>query len=200
MSMDIVLIGVGGQGILTIGDLLTRAALDAGIPASFAPTKGMAQRGGFVKAELRLGAEEVGPRVRARGADLVIAMEQSEALKGLEYVKPGGTFLLFAHVWEPTGVQLGVDAYPPFDAVLDAIRGVGARPLVVRPEALPEIGGRRCTPNVFLLGTVLAHTPLGEQIGIDRMEQVIAERWPKRAEENLQTFTAGTKHSGGSIE
>ena len=198
MSMDIVLIGVGGQGILTIGDLLTRAALDAGIAASFTPTKGMAQRGGFVKAELRLGAENVGPRVRAQGADLVIAMEQSEALKGLETIKPGGTFLLYAHVWEPTGVQLGKDDYPAFDSILEAIRASGARPLVVRPEDLPEVNGRRCTPNVFLLGTALAHTPLGDQIGADRMTQVIAGRWPKKAEENVQTFSAGLQHSGGT--
>ena len=95
---DIVLVGVGGQGILTIGELLLHAALDAGIPASFAPTKGMAQRGGFVKAELRLGADGVGPRVRDGGADLVVALERSEALRGVRFVKSGGSFVLYDDV------------------------------------------------------------------------------------------------------
>ncbi len=55
MSYDIYLVGVGGQGILTLADLIMRAAVHKGHPVSFFPTKGMAQRGGVVKAELRLG-------------------------------------------------------------------------------------------------------------------------------------------------
>jgi len=191
MSMDIVLIGVGGQGILTIGDLLTRAALEAGVPASFSPTKGMAQRGGFVKAELRLGESSVGPRVCRAGADLVIAMELSEALKGLEYVKPGGTFLLYAHVWRPTGVQLGRDTYPEFDAVLEAIRATGATPIVVQPSDLPLLEDGPAAPNVFLLGTALARSPLGDVLDATLVEETIARRWPKKAESNVKTFAAG---------
>jgi len=191
MSMDIVLIGVGGQGILTIGDLLTRAALKAGVPASFCPTKGMAQRGGFVKAEMRLGESSVGPRVGRAGADLVIAMELSEALKGLEYVKPGGTFLLYAHVWRPTGVQLGRDKYPKFDAVLEAIRAAGATPVVVQPSDLPTLEDGSAAPNVFLLGTALAKSPLGEELDAALVEETIAQRWPKRSDSNVKTFVAG---------
>lgn len=195
MSMNIVLIGVGGQGILTIGDLLTRAALKADVPVSFCPTKGMAQRGGFVKAEMRLGESAVGPRVSRGGADLVIAMEQSEALKGLDYIKPGGTFLLYAHVWRPTGVQLGRDDYPCLDGVVDAIRATGATPVVVHPSDLPTLEEGPAAPNVFLLGTALAKSPLGELIDVTLMEETVAQRWPKKAESNVKTFVAGGNSS-----
>ena len=73
-TCDILLVGVGGQGVLTIGDLLVRAAFATDVPASFCPTKGMAQRGGFVKVEVRLGAEGVGPRIGEHCADIVLAM------------------------------------------------------------------------------------------------------------------------------
>ena len=72
-TFDIYLVGVGGQGVLTIGEIITETAFRAGKPANFYPTKGMAQRGGAVKAQLRLGRSTVGPAIPERGADLVIA-------------------------------------------------------------------------------------------------------------------------------
>ncbi len=138
---DVVLIGVGGQGILTIGEILLDAAIARGVPATFSPTKGMAQRGGFVKAELRLGADDVGPRIRAGGADAVVSMERSESLKGLQFAKPGGVFILYDAVCEPTGVMLGADEYPTRGRVLEAIAATGARSVFLDPAARPAIGG-----------------------------------------------------------
>ena len=86
MSFDIVLIGVGGQGVLAIGELLFHAAFESDVPASLTPTKGMAQRGGFVKLELRLGREGAGPRIGEGSAALVVGMERSalhRKLRGL---------------------------------------------------------------------------------------------------------------------
>ncbi|MDD2569449.1 MAG: 2-oxoacid:acceptor oxidoreductase family protein, partial [Clostridia bacterium] len=60
-TYDIYIVGVGGQGVLTIGDLISEAAVKANIPISFFPTKGMSQRGGLVKAQLRLCSGDVGP-------------------------------------------------------------------------------------------------------------------------------------------
>ena len=86
MKYDIYLVGVGGQGVLTIVDLLSEAALLKGLAVSFYPSKGMAQRGGFVRAQIRLGQEVAGPQIPEKGADLAIAMELSEALKAVRYV------------------------------------------------------------------------------------------------------------------
>ena len=191
MSCDIVLVGVGGQGVLTIADLLIRSAFEAGVPASYCPTKGMAQRGGFVKAEVRLGIEGIGPRIGEGQADLVVAMERSEALKGLLYLKPGGTFLLYDHVWAPTGVMLGSDAYPERAQVAEAIQTVSEELIVLDPDELPTVDGNTVHPNIYILGAMIGRTILGEILMLELMESTIMARWPKMEAVNLAAFRAG---------
>jgi len=198
MSCDIVLLGVGGQGVLTIADLLIHCAFEADLPASYCPTKGMAQRGGFVKAEVRLAAEKAGPRIGEGQADLVISLERSEALKGIDFLKPTGTFLLFDHVWVPTGVLLGADEYPSRDEVIGWIEEVAERLIVLDPESLPSIDGQPARPNLFVLGAMIGRTALSDLISIDQMESTISARWPKVAAANLETFRAGAASGVGS--
>jgi indolepyruvate ferredoxin oxidoreductase beta subunit len=119
MKYDVFMVGVGGQGILSIGEIIASAALAKGIPVNFYPSKGMAQRGGFVKASLRLGGETVGPNIAEKGADLVLSMEVSESLKAIRYVKPGGDFVLLGNIWAPTAVMLGKAGYPSVQDVID---------------------------------------------------------------------------------
>ncbi len=193
MTCDIVLVGVGGQGVLTIGELLLHAAFDAGAPASLTPTKGMAQRGGFVKVELRLGREGVGPRIGERSADLVVGTERSEALKGIRYAKPDGTFVLFDHVWAPTGVMLGSDAYPTLAQVTEAIRAAAGRLIVLEPADLPAVDGRTVRPNVYVLGAILGISSLRESLGPETVERVLANRWPAASKANVAAFRAGLR-------
>jgi indolepyruvate ferredoxin oxidoreductase beta subunit len=190
-TCDIVLVGVGGQGILTIGEILLRAALESDVAASFAPTKGMAQRGGFVKAELRLGKSGVGPRIAAGAADLVVATERSEALRGVPFVKPGGAFILYDDVWAPTGVMLGAAKYPEREAVVAAIHAAGAQPIVFLPSETPPIDGRPAAANLVVLGAACAVPALARVIDLTCVEDVVAARWPKAAGANVQAFRLG---------
>jgi indolepyruvate ferredoxin oxidoreductase beta subunit len=196
-TCDIVFVGVGGQGILTIGELLLRAALDAGVPASFAPTKGMAQRGGFVKAELRLGADGVGPRIGEAAADLVVAMERSEALRGIRFVKTGGSFVLYDDIWAPTGVMLGAARYPERDAVVRAIEAAGAHAIVLLPADMPAIGGRRAPGNVVVLGAACAIPALAAVLDMVRVEQAVAARWPRASATNVAALRFGRETVAG---
>jgi len=191
MSCDIVLVGVGGQGVLTIADLLIRSAFEAEVPATYAPTKGMAQRGGFVKAEIRLGKDGVGPRIGDGEADLVVGMERSESLRGLRFLRPEGTFLLFDHVWEPTGVQLGNDEYPKTEQVVEEIRSVSDRVILLDPADLPSIDGRSVSPNVYVLGAMLGGTSVGDLLTTALVEKTVSARWPKASEANVAAFRAG---------
>jgi len=198
MSYDIYLVGVGGQGILTLADLIMRAAVHKGHPVSFFPTKGMAQRGGFVKAELRLGRAGVGPHIRENGAHLVIAMERSEALKGVRYARPEGDFLLYGHVWEPTAVMLGEAAYPSLESVLEAVRVSNARLVYLDPKELAKIDGAYVAANVFVLGAAFGNTRLGEVLSAHEMMEVVQARWPHRAKHNAAAFDAGLRVRGTS--
>ncbi len=190
-TFDVYLVGVGGQGVLTIGDLIGAAALEKGIPSNFYPTKGMAQRGGFVKAQLRLGRETVGPQIPERGADLVIAMELSEALKAVRFAKPGADFLLFGHVWQPTDVMLGKAPYPTLEQVREQIAGVGARLLYLDPAKLPAQDGAPAPANIFVLGAALGHTGLRELLDPIEVKELVRKRWKRGAERNALAYQTG---------
>ena len=147
ITYDIYFVGVGGQGVLTIGEIISEAAFRKGIPVNFYPTKGMAQRGGFVKAQLRLGSAAVGPTIPERGADLVVATEVSEALKAVRFVRPDGDFVLYGHVWAPTAVMLGKASYPKLEEVAEAARAcsmTAAASTTSRPKSCPSTRAQPC--------------------------------------------------------
>lgn len=190
-TCDIVLIGVGGQGVVTLGDLIARAALSADVPISYVPTKGMAQRGGFVKVEIRLGHEEAGPGVPEAGADIVVAMERSEALKGVRFVRPTGRFILYDRVWEPTGVMLGQDYYPSLETVTERIKSCGGYVLALDPAVRPNFDTQPVAANIYVLGALFGQASVSKLIDARAMEEILGDRWPKVVEKNLVAFRAG---------
>lgn len=191
VTCDVYLVGVGGQGILTIGDLIAETAMKTGMAVNFYPTKGMAQRGGSVKVQVRLGREVVGPQIPERGADLVIAMERSEALKAIRYVKIGGDFLLYGHVWEPTKVMLGKAAYPTLEQVRERIRQAGGELHYLDPDNLPRRDGAPVPPNVYVLGAAVGCTALGHILDAKTVVETVTGRWKKYAAVNEAAFQAG---------
>ena len=193
-TFDIYFVGVGGQGVLTIGEIIAEVAFRKGLPVNFYPTKGMAQRGGFVKAQLRLGRAAAGPMIPERAADLVVATEVSEALKAVRFVKPDGDFVLYAHVWAPTAVMLGKAPYPGLEQVADAARAAlyeGGSLHVIPPESLPLYDGAVVPDNIFTLAVMLNRTPLGDLLPPAEVEEVVRTRWRRGVEANMAAFTAG---------
>jgi len=190
-SYDIFLVGVGGQGVVTIGDLIAEAAMERGLPVNVYPTKGMAQRGGSVTVQVRLGRAVVGPEIPEGTADLVIAMERSEALKAIRYVRPDGDFLLFGHVWEPTKVMLGRADYPTLEQVRERIQEAEAELRYLDPQELPRRDGAPLPANVYVLGAAAGRTGLRRILDADAIAQVVASRWEKYAAVNEAAFRAG---------
>jgi indolepyruvate ferredoxin oxidoreductase beta subunit len=188
---DIFLVGVGGQGVLTMGDLIAEAAVEAGLPVNFYPTKGMAQRGGSVKVQVRLGREVVGPEIPEGQADLAVAMERSEALKALRYVRPGADFVLYGHVWEPTKVMLGKADYPTLEQVRAAVEEAEAEMHYLDPAHLPRRDGSRLPANVYVLGAAVGCTGLGEILDAEAVAEVVVNRWERYAAVNEAAFRAG---------
>lgn len=190
-SYDIFLVGVGGQGIVTVGDLIAETAMEAGLAVNVYPTKGMAQRGGSVRVQVRLGRPVVGPEIPERRADLVIAMERSEALKAVRYVRSGGDFLLYGHVWEPTKVMLGRAHYPALEQVRDQVQQAGGVLHYLGPESVPQRNGEPLPANVYVLGAAMGCTGLGRILDADAVAKVIASRWERYATANKAAFRAG---------
>lgn len=186
MNLDIYMVGVGGQGVLTIAEMIINTAMKKGIPCNFFPTKGMAQRGGFVKAQLRLG-DAKGPDISLASADVVIAMEQSEALKAVDYLRPDGDMVVYGHCWQPTDVMLGRAPYPDAACVIEQAQKRTHNVAFISPEKLTKGGAE----NIFLLGAAYAHTALNKLFTADELLETIYARFPKAAEKNGQSFREG---------
>jgi indolepyruvate ferredoxin oxidoreductase beta subunit len=189
--IDMYIVGVGGQGVLTIAEIALEAASNKNIPANFYPTKGMAQRGGFVKAQVRLGRTVYGPSIPEQGADVLASMELSESLKAVRYVKKGSDFVILRSRWEPTAVMLGKDPYPGEDTVAGEVEKAGGRAHLLSTASLPLFNGQPVFENLYLLGAMIRYSRLSTLFSFDDIAAVIRERWPKVAEKNVFTLRAG---------
>lgn len=107
-TFNIYLTGVGGQGIGLLSEILLRAADHAGCTVRGVDTHGLAQRGGIVASQIRLGGEAHSPLIMSASADLVVALERHEALRALNsFAKNGGVLVYYDTVWQPLAVRLG---------------------------------------------------------------------------------------------
>ncbi|MEG1560312.1 MAG: 2-oxoacid:acceptor oxidoreductase family protein [Clostridia bacterium] len=187
MSFDIYMVGVGGQGILTIGEIIAKTAMQLNLNVNFYPTKGMAQRGGFVKAQLRIGHENgVGPDIGERGADIAISMEISETLKAIRYVKRGGTVVLYTRKWLPTDVMLGNAPYPEIETVAYQCRSAS-----VRLVTLKALNDNQVADNIAVLGTAVAATGLSSITPPKDIYEMVFGRFPKAVEKNAASLSYG---------
>jgi len=107
-KMNIYMIGVGGQGIGLLSETLIRAADYAGLHVRGVDTHGLAQRGGTVQSHLRIGKRIYSSLIQKGKADIVIALERNEALRGMEtYLKRSGKLVYYDTSWQPLDVRLG---------------------------------------------------------------------------------------------
>jgi indolepyruvate ferredoxin oxidoreductase, beta subunit len=106
-KFNIYLTGVGGQGIGLISEILLRAADYAGLNVKSVDTHGLAQRGGIVVSQIRMGRTVYTPLIPAGESDLVVALERHEALRGMiSALKDGGVLIYYNTVWQPIEVRL----------------------------------------------------------------------------------------------
>ena len=104
---NIYLTGVGGQGIGLLSEVLMRAADHAGLPVQAVDTHGLAQRGGIVVSNIRIGDHVYSPLIGTGDADMVVALERHEALRGANrFLKDAGTLVYYDTSWQPIGVRL----------------------------------------------------------------------------------------------
>ena len=107
-SFNIYLAGVGGQGIGLLSEMILRAADHAGHNVKGVDTHGLAQRGGIVVSQIRMGENVYTPLIPEHQADLVVALERHEALRAVvQFARPGGFLVYYNTVWQPLDVRLG---------------------------------------------------------------------------------------------
>ena len=153
-QFNVYLIGVGGQGIGLLSEVLLRAADYAGHIVKAVDTHGLAQRGGVVVSNLRLGPDVHSPIIPEREADLLVALERHEALRGMNSaLKDYGTLIYYNTVWQPLDVRLKQAAEIREDTISRVCEKRNIREFKVFETHLADARMQ----NVVVLGTMNRH-------------------------------------------
>lgn len=185
-TFNLLIAGVGGQGVVTLSDLVVRAALRAGYDVKQSEIHGMSQRGGAVMSHVRFGSKIHSPVIDEGSADLLLALEKLEALRALHYLSPGGLLIVHDHAIAPIPVSTGALQYPP--DVLERCRAAAGRIEVYSGRTLAETLGSPLLTNTCFAGILSRHLPFAETA----WRQAIAERFAtRRPENNLRAFETG---------
>ena len=192
MKQDIILAGVGGQGILSIAYVIDHAALADGLFFKQAEVHGMAQRGGAVQSHLRPSDGTIWSDLIPKGeADLILSVEPLEALRYLDCLRPDGVVVTSSTPYR------NIPDYPEVDRVLEAI-GRAPRSVVVDSEKLAREAGTVKAQNVVLLGAAASFLILKEESLLKTIEALFRNRGATVLEANLKAFELGRKAALGS--
>ncbi len=144
---DLVIVGVGGQGVILISDVIGRAAVLAEKPICGAETHGMAQRGGSVINHTRIGCR-YSPMVAAGRADLLVALEPVEALRYSYFLSPKGIALVNTRPVLPVTVTTGLASYPPVESLLERLKERCSKVIAIDATDLAKEAGTAQAMNV----------------------------------------------------
>lgn len=186
MKKDIILAGVGGQGILTIATIIGEAAAKAGVNLKQAEVHGMSQRGGDVQSTLRLSTEPIySDLIREGSADLIISMEPMEALRYVPYLVEQGWVVTSSHPYK------NIPNYPDEQQIVEELESL-PHTVMLPIEDLARQNNMPKSANVVLLGMaaryieILSPTELRESI-----KRVFASKGEAVVEMNLRAFDLG---------
>ena len=192
MKQDIILAGVGGQGILSIAYVIDHAALADGLFFKQAEVHGMAQRGGAVQSHMRLSDGTIWSDLIPKGeADMILSVEPLEALRYLDSLRPDGVVVTSSTPYR------NIPDYPEVERVLEAL-GRAPRSVVVDSEKLAREAGTVKAQNVVLLGAAASFLILKEESLRKTIEALFRNRGATVLEANLKAFELGKKAALGS--
>ncbi len=185
-TTNIALVGVGGQGTLLASNVISRAAMLSGLDVKKSEVHGMAQRGGSVVSEIRIGEKVYSPLIPEGETDFLVSFELLESLRYADTLAPSGTALINRQVITPVTVSSGQQ---PWVEDLDEriARAFPSRKLIDALAMARELGNIRAT-NMIMAGALSRLLP----IGLPAWQQAIAELVPSRhLELNLKAFEVG---------
>jgi indolepyruvate ferredoxin oxidoreductase beta subunit len=191
--MNILVAGVGGQGVILFSNIIADLALTAGLDVKKSEVHGMAQRGGSVVSHIRYGSRVFSPLTEEGRADIIVAFEKVEALRYIHYLGPNGRLVYDSHRIDPLPVSIGT-AERPGDPGLDERIAARAHAHTHVPafETAVRLGNPR-VQNVVMLGAVAQFL----EFPPDAFRAAIAAGVKKSVVElNLKAFDEGRRLSG----
>lgn len=172
---NILIVGVGGQGILLASEILSETALLAGYDVKKSEVHGMSQRGGAVNSHVRFGQKIFSPLVPFGQAQFIVALEKLEALRSADYLAPGGTIIVNDFRLDPATVTIGKLSYPE-DLIQRLQSRQDCRVIVVDGPGLSRQAGDLRTMNMVILGALSSLLELSEEFWHKGMEKRITKK------------------------
>ncbi len=189
-KLDLLVTGVGGQGIILASDIIGEAAMAAGYDVKKTDTLGMAQRGGSVISHVRIAAQVFSPLIKEGEVDIILTFEKLEAARWAHYLRPDGIAIINNQALPPLSVSLGNEQYPSDEKITAILKQRTDRVYWVEgTKRAREMGNIRML-NTFMLGCVSVFMPFK----VDTWKKSIVRHLPANIQAvNLEAFEQGRK-------
>ncbi|MCK9556782.1 MAG: indolepyruvate oxidoreductase subunit beta [Candidatus Cloacimonetes bacterium] len=185
MKKDIILAGVGGQGILTIATILGNAALNRGWQLKQAEVHGMSQRGGDVQSHLRLSDSTIHSDLITMGdADMILSVEPMESLRYLPFLSKDGWIITNSKPF------INIPNYPDPEVVYNAIKTVKNNVLFDADQIAKDIKAPRAM-NIIVLGAAIKHLGFSETEIVESIKSIFSRKGESIVESNINALQAG---------
>jgi indolepyruvate ferredoxin oxidoreductase beta subunit len=185
MKYDIVIAGVGGQGVLSLSAIIALSALEQGFYAKQSEVHGMAQRGGAVHAHLRISDERIPSALVPRAAaSMILGMEPLESLRYLEYLSRDGILIT------STDPVVNIPDYPEMDSLLEAVRSL-PKSVVVDGAKLAKKAGAPRASNMVMAGAASHVLPFEPSIMENNIRKMFKRKGDRIIDVNLEAFRSG---------
>jgi indolepyruvate ferredoxin oxidoreductase beta subunit len=192
-EFNIVIAGVGGQGILLAAEILGTASLKEGLNIRVSEIHGMAQRGGAVVSNVRIGEKVTAPTVLDGRANVILGFEPLETLRNTRFASEKTVVLMNDEMIIPSGVASGSIGYPSLEEVIKQIHGFTKIVVVVEAARLAVEAGSILTRNAVMIGALAAAGKV--PVKIESLKEALCELVPARyLEVNFKAFDLGYKY------
>lgn len=185
---NILICGVGGQGIILAGEILSEAALRSGFDVKKSEVHGMAQRGGSVMSHVRYGEKIYSPLIKEGDADFLFSFERMETLRYLPMLKNNGVIIINNQRINPTNINIKTRNYP--ENIEEICNRFSQNIFFIDALKIAERIGNTKTVNVIMLGVLSRYLSLKENIWFDSIKSKVKEKF---VDINIKAFQEGKK-------
>ena len=189
-EFNILITGVGGQGVILMSELLGKAAIVDGLSVRGSEILGMAVRGGSVTSIIRVGEDVYGPLIPAGKCDIVIGLEPSEALRNASYLSKSGLVILNTVPIIPFTVSLGQSSYPSLEQIVEKLNSITGKIIKLDAAQIAREAGSLLAANIVMLGALFGTELLPLKVATIK-ERIQARFAAKVAPVNIKAFDLG---------
>ncbi|MDD5175429.1 MAG: indolepyruvate oxidoreductase subunit beta [Sterolibacterium sp.] len=186
---NILVCGIGGQGVMTATEILAEAAIAEGHDVKKTEVAGMSQRGGVVTSHLRFGPHVLSPQIAPGTAHILLGFEAAEALRWMGHLRSGGLALVNAVRLVPPIVELGLFSYP--DDPIGSMHKSGINTLSFDAASIAGSFGDLRLGNTVMLGVIADQLPFSAEVLLACIVKRFARKGEKLVEMNRKAFAAG---------